>query len=267
VNGQGPPPPEVRWEDVTVAYGERTVLDHFSLDVDPGSWTAVIGPNGAGKTTLLRALAGTVGHRGRILIGGDDADSLSGRERARRMAVVPQHPVVPPGLRVFDYVLLGRSPHQGLRFSASDDDRQRTADVLERLHLTSFAHRAVDSLSGGERQRAVVARSLAQDARILALDEPTSFLDLGHQFEVLELLDTLREEHRLTVVSTLHDLSIVGQFADLIAVVDHGRLVAHGTPAEVLVPELIADHWHVDARTEVHADGSVTVAVQRRRPG
>ena len=257
-------PPGVRWEDVTVSYGERSVVDHFSLAVEPGTWTAVIGPNGAGKTTLLRTLAGTVRHQGRIVIGGDDASTLAGRERARRMAVVPQHPTVPPGMRVFDYVLLGRSPHQGLRYAASDHDRQRSASVIERLHLAPFIDRAVDSLSGGERQRAVIARALAQDARILALDEPTSFLDLGHQVEVLELLSELREEQPLTVVSTLHDLSVAGQFSDLIAVVDGGRLVAHGTPTQVLVPEVIAQHWNVDARTEAHADGSVTVAIHRR---
>ncbi len=258
-------PAEVCWNEVSVLLSGRTVVDRVSLDAGANSWTAIIGPNGAGKTTLLRALVGTVEYQGTILVGGDESKSIRTRDRARRIAFVPQHPVVPPGLRVFDYILLGRSPYQGLRLAASADDRNRTVEVLDRLHLSSLADRSVDSLSGGERQRAVVARSLAQDAPILVLDEPTTFLDLGHQLELLELVAGLREEHGLTVITTLHDLSVVGHFADHIAVTDAGRLVAEGPVAEVLVPNVIARHWNVEAQTEVHDDGSVSVSVQRRR--
>ena len=247
--------------------GGRTVVDCVDLEVAAGSWTTVVGPNGAGKTTLLRALAGTVAHSGTVRVGPARTPEPSGRNRARLLAVVPQHPVIPPGMQVFDYALLGRSPHQGLRFSASATDRRATATVLDRLDLTSFSNRAVDSLSGGERQRVVVARALVQETPVLVLDEPTSFLDLGHQLEVLELVAELRTERDLTVVSSLHDLSVVGQFADRIAVLDAGRLVADGPPAEILTPELIARHWGVDARTEGNDEGAVTVTVHRRRPG
>ena len=167
-------------------------------------------------------------------------------------------------MQVFDYALLGRSPYQGLRFSASAKDRRSTDAVLDRLDLTPFSNRAVDSLSGGERQRVVVARALVQETPVLVLDEPMSFLDLGHQLEVLELVAELRAERDLTVIGSLHDLSVVGQFADRIAVLDAGRLVADGRPAEILTPKLIARHWGVDARTEVDSEGAVTVTVRRR---
>jgi iron complex transport system ATP-binding protein len=257
-------PLDVRWSGVSVDLGGRQVVDDLDLLVEGGSWTTIIGPNGAGKTTLLRALSGTAPYRGTITIGPDEGVGLGRRERARRLAVVPQHPVIPPGLDVFDYALLGRSPHQGVRFAASEDDRRRTSAVLERLGLTDFAHRFVDSLSGGERQRVVVARALVQDAPVLVLDEPTSFLDLGHQMDVLELIAELRAERSLTVVCTLHDLTVVGQFADRIAVLDDGHLAEHGTPGEVLTPSVISRYWGVDVRTEIHDDTSVSVSVRRR---
>ena len=213
----------------------------------------------------MRTLAGTLPYTGTVRIGDDDASGIQNRERSRRLAVVPQHPVIPPGIGVFDYALLGRSPHQGLRFSASEMDRSRTIEVLQRLELDDFVDRSVDTLSGGERQRVVVARALVQDTPILVLDEPTSFLDLGHQLEVLELIAELRTERSLTVVSTLHDLTVVGQFADRIAVLDGGRLITHGIPAEVITPGIIADHWGVHAHTKVDEDGSVTVTVRRRQ--
>ncbi len=257
-------PIDIRWTGVSVELGGRHVVDDLDLFVEGGSWTTIIGPNGAGKTTLLRALTGTVPHRGTVAIGTDDGAGLGRRERARRLAVVPQHPVIPPGLDVFDYALLGRSPHQGMRFSASADDHRRTSEVLDRLDLAGFADRFVESLSGGERQRVVVARALVQNAPVLVLDEPTSFLDLGHQMDVLELIAELRSERSLTVVCTLHDLTVVGQFADRIAVLDGGRLVEHGTPGDVLTPEVIARHWGVEVHTERHDDDSVSVSVRRR---
>ena len=258
-------PVAVAWSNVSVVLGGRTILDGFDLSVAGGSWLVVIGPNGAGKTSLMRTLAGTVAHTGTIRIGSEDAGGIPGRERARRLAVVPQHPVIPPGIDVFDYALLGRSPHQGLRFSPSERDRRQTLEVLHRLELGGFIGRRVDTLSGGERQRVVVARALVLDTPILVLDEPTSFLDLGHQLEVLELIAELRTERSLTVVSTLHDLAVAGQFADRMAVLDHGRLIAHGSPAEVLTPEMISNHWGVHAHTDVDEDGSVTVTVRRRQ--
>jgi len=258
--------------DVVVTLGGARVLDGVTLDVVEGEWLALLGPNGAGKTTFVRALSGTVKHRGRITFGADADASPTGplrspRERARRVAVVPQTPVIPPGITAFEYVLLGRTAHQGLRMSASLDDRRRSLGVLQRLDLERFAQRDLATLSGGERQRVVLARALVADAPVLVLDEPTAALDLGHQFEILELLAELQQERGLTVVTTLHDLGVAGQFGDRLAVLSEGRLVAHGTPAEVLTPERIGRWWGVDATCTVDDEGRVDVSVRRRRTG
>ncbi len=255
----------ISWQDVTVELGGTTVVDDVTLDVPTGSWLSLIGPNGAGKTTLVRTLSGTVPHAGTISFHDDDVSHLSLRDRARTLAVVPQHPVLPPGVPVFDYVLLGRAPHQGLRCSPSMHDRRRTFAVLQRLGLDDFAGRRVDTLSGGERQRVVLARALVQDTPLLVLDEPTAALDVGHQLEVLELIADLRTERELTIVTTVHDLSVAGQFADDVAVLAGGRLVAAGAPSHVLTPEVIGTHWGVEATCDVDDDGAVTVTVRRRR--
>ncbi len=252
-------------EGVGVRLGGRDVLHGVDLEVPAGGWCCLLGPNGAGKTTLLRALAGTVRHTGRIAVGGRDAGARPRRERARTIAVVPQTPEVPTGMHVFEYVLLGRTPHQGLRLSASVDDRRRTLAVLQRLDLEALAGRDVATLSGGERQRAVLARALVADAPVLLCDEPTAALDLGRQLDTLELLAELQAERGLTLVTTLHDLTVAGQFGDAVAVLADGRVAAHGAPAAVLAPASIAAHWGVDAATEVDDAGRVSVTVRRRR--
>jgi iron complex transport system ATP-binding protein len=257
--------PAIEWRDVGVTLGGTRVVDGVSLEVPAGTWLSLIGPNGAGKTTLIRTLAGLVAHDGEIHLQGRNGAGLSVRDRARTLAVVPQHPLIPPGLPVFDYVLLGRAPHQGMRRSSSLQDRRRAYAVLQRLGLDDFASRRVDTLSGGERQRVVLARALVQDTGLLVLDEPTAALDVGHQLDVLELIADLRTERELTVVTTVHDLSVAGQFADRIAVLAGGRLVAAGAPPDVLTPEVIAAHWGVEAACEVDDDGTVTVTVRRRR--
>jgi iron complex transport system ATP-binding protein len=258
----------IRAEHVGVVLGGEQVLSGIDLEVADGEWLALLGPNGAGKTTLVRALSGTVRHTGTVRIGATAADAATRvagpRARARRIAVVPQAPIIPPGITAFEYVLLGRTPHQGLRLSASLDDRRRSLAVLQRLDLERFAQRDLATLSGGERQRVVLARALVADAPVLVLDEPTAALDLGHQFEILELLAELQQERGLTVVTTLHDLGIAGQFGDRLAVLHEGRLVAHGSPAQVLTPEAIGRWWGVEADVEADPLGRVSVTVRRR---
>jgi iron complex transport system ATP-binding protein len=256
--------PAIALEEVCVVQDGRALLDGVSLEVPHGSWTSVLGPNGAGKTTLLRALTGNVRFTGRILLHGRSVAQQRVRARARLLALVPQQAVVPPGIRVVDYVLLGRTPHQGLRLAASLADRRRTLAVLQRLDLDRFGERELATLSGGERQRVVLARALAAESPCIALDEPTSALDVGHQLELLELLAELQREEGLTVLSTLHDLHLAGQFADRIAVLAEGRLVAAGAPSEVLTAGLVAACWGVAAAVEVDDDGAVEVRIRRR---
>jgi len=235
-----------------------------TLAVAAGEWVSLVGPNGAGKSTLLRAAAGLVEATGGVRIGGVDARTLSRRAWARTIAYVPQRPVLPPGLSVADYVLLGRTPHLGFIGHLGRHDEAVVAEVLSRLDLTALASRRLGTLSGGEAQRAVLGRALAQEAGVLLLDEPTTGLDVGHQQQVLELVDTVRREGGLTVVSAMHDLTLASQYSDRTALLAAGALVAVGPAALVLTAARITEHY--DARVVVTAapDGSVIVVPSRR---
>jgi iron complex transport system ATP-binding protein len=245
-----------------VRLGDVPVLKGVDLDVPAGRWVNVIGPNGAGKTTLLRALLGSVSYTGTIACLGLDADDATARARA--IAYVPQAPVIPPGMLVADYVLLGRTPHRSIFRGESRRDRAVAAEVLHRLDLRGFADRELASLSGGERQRVVLARALAQESSVVLLDEPTTALDLGHQQDVLDLVEELRRERDLTVLATLHDLTLAGRYGDEIAVLADGRIVATGPPRAVLSESLIATHFHAHVRIIEDTDGPVIVPVAGR---
>ena len=248
---------------VSVALGGAPVLRGVSLQVPAGAWVCLIGPNGSGKSTLLRAVAGLVAHGGTIRVGGSPPAALRRRELARRVALVPQQPVVPPGVGVLDYVLLGRTPYIPWFGTEGPRDLAVVADVLDRLDLAALAGRRLDSLSGGELQRAVLARALAQQAPILLLDEPTTGLDVGHQQQVLELVDALHAHEELTVLSAMHDLTLAGQFADELVLLDAGRVAAAGPPAAVLTERLIADHYHATVRVLDDPRGGLVVVPVR----
>ena len=253
----------VELRGVSVDLDRRPVLRDLDLTVPGGARLGLIGPNGSGKTTLLRAVAGLVPHRGQVQIGDAPPGSLSRRELARRIALVPQSPAVPAGMTVTDYVLLGRTPYIPYLGTETRRDLAIVADVLDHLDLGAFAGRALDSLSGGERQRAVLARALAQQAPVLLLDEPTTGLDVGHQQQVMELVDTLRRDLELTVVSAMHDLTLAGQFADQLVLLDRGRVAAAGPPRAVLTEEVIARHYHASVRVlEDPGGGTVVVPVR-----
>ncbi len=242
---------------LTVDLGNQRILDGVDLDVDAGEWITIIGPNGAGKTTMLRSLLGTVEHAGTIEL--DGTRPAKPIERARRLAYVPQSPVIPGGMLVGDYVLLGRTPHRGVFGRDSDTDCNIAMDVLTRLDLADFTMREVGSLSGGERQRVVLARALAQQADIVLLDEPTTALDLGHQQDVLDLVESLRRDRGLTVVATLHDLTLAARYGDRIAVLSGGRIVETGPPSAVLTAATIAEHFGATVRIIDDPDGPVIV--------
>lgn len=257
--------PAIWMSNAVVPLGGVVALDGVELVVPDGAWVALIGPNGAGKTTLLRAVAGLCPMRtGTVLLQGEDIRGLGGRERARRLAYLAQSPVIPPGVSVVDYVLLGRNPHIGFFSVEGQRDREVVKSVLARLALAEFSGRAVETLSGGERQRVTLARALAQEAPILLLDEPTSGLDLGHAQEVLELIDGLRAERKITVLSAIHDLTLASQYADSLVMLDHGREVASGTAREVLTEERLARHYRARVRV-AWSDGSAGVIISPER--
>ena len=249
---------------VSVSLGGARVVDRLSSGVEQGEWVSLIGPNGAGKTTVLRAIAGLVPYDGRIDLLRDDAHTLTRRSLARRIALVPQVPVIPGDITVRSYVLLGRTPHLSYLAGERRSDHEAVDAALDQLDLLPFAQRRLDTLSGGERQRATLARALAQDAPLLLLDEPTAALDMGRQQQVLEIVDRLRTSRGLTVVSTMHDLTLAGQYADRLLLLGGGRLVAAGGPDEVLTRALITEHYGAEVQV-LDAPGSGFVVVPVRR--
>ena len=227
-------------EHVTLGYADRTVVDDLDLTVEPGRVTAVVGANACGKSTLLRALARLlVPTTGRVVLDGKELHTRPTKEIARTLGLLPQSPIAPEGIAVGDLVARGRSPHQRMltRWSAADD-----AAVAEALDLTGTADlvdRAVDELSGGQRQRVWIAMALAQQTDILLLDEPTTYLDICHQVEVLDLLTDLNRERGTTIVMVLHDLNLAARYADRLIAMAGGRLHASGDPDEVLTAEVV----------------------------
>lgn len=246
----------ISWDGVEVSYGARAVLGPVSVDVADGEWVGLIGPNGAGKTTLLKTAVGVVPHRGKVSFGGYEP------RPGLDVAWMPQRPRMPDDMGVADYVMLGRTPHLGYLAAESPRDLGTVRLALEKLGLLDFARRPLSTLSGGEAQRAVLARALAQEAPVLLLDEPTASLDVGHAVEVLEVVDELRRQERLTVVSAAHDLTLAGRYADRLVLLSGGRVVAEGDPASVLTEQNLKDHYGAGIRVLDDADGPIVVPVR-----
>ncbi len=251
---------------VSVELGGARLLDGIDLAVAPGSWVSVVGPNGAGKTTLLHAIAGLVACRdGHIELAGTDVQRLRARARARAVALVPQVPVIPTGMTVLDYALLGRTPYCSFLGGESARDVALAREVLAQLGIATLAGRLVETLSGGERQRVVLSRALLQHAPVLLLDEPTSALDIGHQQEVLELVETLRVERNLAVVSTMHDLTLAGFYADELVLLNGGRIVERGPARSVLTEDHLRVHFGAEVSVFAGSDGPVVVPMRPPR--
>ena len=251
-------------QGVTVHLSGQPILRDVTVAVRRGEWLSVVGPNGAGKSTLLRHLAGLVPGGGETRLAGRAATSLTHRQRAQLVALVPQSPIVPEGIRVLDYVLLGRTPHIRPLGSEGRLDREQTHDALERLDLLPFAGRVVRTLSGGERQRVLIARALAQQAPIVLLDEPTTALDIGHQQQVLELVDSLRREQELTVVTTMHDLTLAGQYADRVALMDAGQVIVDGSATQVLTEDNLRRYYGARVRIVHDVSGPAVLPLRER---
>jgi len=246
-------------DQLTVGYGALPVLESVSLNVGRGEWVGIIGPNGAGKSTLLRSLIGLLPSEGDVRIGGNLLGEMSTRERAQLVAYVPQRPMLPEGISVVDYVLLGRAPYVSLLGRETKKDHLAASEALELLDAQHLARRDVSTLSGGEAQRVVLSRAIAQEPKVLLLDEPTSALDLGRQQETMQSIDDLRAERSLTVVATMHDLMLAGQFADRLLLLNSRGILAEGTPGEVLTSETISKHYGAKVRILQDPEGGVVV--------
>lgn len=233
---------------VTLAYGDRTVVEQLSLDIAPGRITAIVGANGCGKSTLLRALARLITPKeGQVVLDGAALASRPSKEIARALGLLPQSPVAPEGIAVADLVGRGRHPHQKLLARWSAHDYEAVAAALDATGIADLADRSVDELSGGQRQRVWIAMALAQETDILLLDEPTTFLDVAHQIEVLDLLTDLNHDRGTTIVMVLHDLNLAARYADeLVAVVD-GRVHAIGDPADIVTSDLVREVFGLDS--------------------
>jgi len=236
-----PAPPRLSAEDITLGYDRRTISAGLTVGIPDRSFTAIIGPNGCGKSTLLRAFARVLEPAvGRVLLDGRSLRTLRSKALARELGLLPQSSIAPDGIRVADLVGRGRSPHQSLLQQWRLSDEEAVHEALAATHLLEHSDRLVDELSGGQRQRVWVAMLLAQQTPIMLLDEPTTFLDIAHQYELMELLRQLHEEGK-TVVTVLHDLNQAARYATHMIVMKDGAVIASGTPPEVISPELLQE--------------------------
>jgi len=234
---------------LTLAYDDREVSRELTVAVPPGRITAIVGANACGKSTLLRALARLLRPKaGTVLLDGHDIHRLPTREVATKLGILPQSPVAPSGITVVDLIARGRYPHQRLVRQWSAADEQAVAEAMARTETLDLARRHVDTLSGGQRQRVWIAMALAQDTDVLLLDEPTTFLDLAHQIDVLELLAELNERDGRTIVLVLHDLNHAARYAHHLVAMRDGRICAEGPPGEIVSEELVREILGIDSR-------------------
>ncbi|MCD1261156.1 ABC transporter ATP-binding protein [Paenibacillus athensensis] len=235
-------------ERLQIAYGSRTIVEELNLQIPTGKITALVGANGSGKSTMLKAMARILRPSGGgVFLDGASIHHMPTKELAKQLAILPQNPVSPEGLTVHELVSYGRFPHQRGFGSMSREDREMVAWALDVTGLADLADRAVEQMSGGQRQRAWIAMALAQGTDILFLDEPTTFLDMAHQLEVLKLLLRMNREENRTIVMVVHDLNHAAQYADHIVAIKQGRVLYEGCPAEVVTCDMLREVFAIEA--------------------
>lgn len=246
--GSAPAGGRLAARELTLAYEDRTVVDGLDLVIPDGEVTVIVGPNACGKSTLLRALGRLLKPRGgAVLLDGTDLARIPTKKIAQSVGLLPQTPVAPDAITVADLVSRGRQPHQHWWQQWSDEDERAVGDAMERTDVTALADRLVDELSGGQRQRVWIAMALAQETGLLLLDEPTTYLDISHQVEVLDLVRQLNHERGRTVVAVLHDLNQAARYADHLIAMKAGRVVARGRPSEVVTAELVHEVFGLES--------------------
>ncbi|QSE41006.1 ABC transporter ATP-binding protein [Rhodococcus sp. WS1] len=254
-------------EKIELRYADRTIVDELSLEIPDGGFTVVVGPNGCGKSTLLRALGRMLAPRsGRVLLDGNDIRSYRTKEVARRIALLPQSPLSPGAITVADLVARGRYPYQSMLRQWSPEDERVVAEALAEVGMRNAADQLVDELSGGQRQRVWIAMTLAQRTPVLLLDEPTTFLDIAHQIEVLDLCSQLHQSGR-TLVAVLHDLNLAARYATHVVAMRSGKIVMQGSASDVFTPELLREVFDLEALVlEDPETGRPLVVPRDRRP-
>ena len=237
----------IKAQNISVSINEKEIVHGISLDIPEGKVTAIIGPNGCGKSTTLKALSRILPYKGSVTFKGQEMSTLSQREFAKCLAILTQSPQAPSDLTVNDLVEMGRFPHRGFLGRADKDDKEHVEWALEQTGVKEMRYRLLNTLSGGERQRAWIAMALAQRPEVLLLDEPTTYLDICHQLEIMQLITRLNQELGLTVVMVVHDLNHAIMYADHVVVVKAGQLVTSGAPREIITADLLADVFKVKA--------------------
>ncbi|RIW38906.1 ABC transporter ATP-binding protein [Bacillus salacetis] len=236
-------------ESLTLSYGDRIIIDELDLEIPKGEITVFIGGNGCGKSTLLRSLARLLKPQtGSVLIDGNAIAKLSTKDVAKKLAILPQSPTAPEGLTVLQLVKQGRYPHQSWLKQWSQKDEEIVTNALKATKMEEFQHRRVDELSGGQRQRAWIALTLAQDTDIILLDEPTTYLDMTHQIEILDLLFELNETEERTIIMVLHDLNLACRYAHNIVAIRDQKIFAQGKPEEVISCNLVKNVFDMDCQ-------------------
>lgn len=258
----------VRTEGVRAGYDNRIIVDGVDIAIARGSYTAIIGPNACGKSTLLRTIARVLpALEGSILLDGEDIHRCPPKQLATRLGLLPQTCIAPDGIRVTDLVARGRYPHQGMFDRWSVEDEKAVVAALEATGTVGISGRLVEELSGGQRQRVWVAMALAQQTPILLLDEPTTFLDISHQYGLLELFETLRSQLRRTIVVVLHDLNQAARYASHLIVMKAGTVVASGEPAQILTAELVEDVYGLPCIIRPDPETGTPLIIPRRGVG
>ncbi|AKO94608.1 ABC transporter ATP-binding protein [Priestia filamentosa] len=239
-------------KDLTLGYGETVIIDELNLEIPKGEITVFIGGNGCGKSTLLRSMARLLKpQQGSVVLEGEMMSKIATKEVAKKLAILPQGPVAPEGLTVLQLVKQGRYPYQNWLKQWSEEDERKVQNALESTGMSALADRHVDSLSGGQRQRAWIAMTLAQDTEIILLDEPTTYLDMTHQIEILDLLFDLNEKEQRTIVMVLHDLNLACRYAHHIVAIRDKKVYAQGRPEDIVSCELVKNVFEMSCQVTV----------------
>lgn len=254
---------DIRLEKLAFNYGKSFVLNGISTRLEPGRIVAVCGPNGAGKSTLIKCINRILPSKGRILLSEKDINTLKMPQISKLLGYVPQDNTQVFSITVFDMVMMGRRPHIGWR--SRKEDREKVLDVLEVMGLSHLGLRDFNQLSGGQQQKVIIARALVQEPEVLLLDEPTSSLDLGHQLEVMALMQCLAAEKKMLVVMSVHDLNLAAWYADQILMLKNGQVTCSGTPVEVMTPENILAVYGVVAQVKTEQQRPYVIPLQTAR--